>query len=72
LGGGYFAISGVYNPSTADDPLPLSRFNGFGASSSNPSFSTRYSGRGNAAFVDGHVESFAAGEMKYKHIDLEN
>jgi prepilin-type processing-associated H-X9-DG protein/prepilin-type N-terminal cleavage/methylation domain-containing protein len=71
-GCGYFAISGVYNPATADSAVPASRFSGFGASASNPSFSTRHSGRGNAAFVDGHVESFAVGEMKYKHIDLEN
>ena len=69
-GFGYFAISGVYNPSTADNAVPASRFNGFGASASNPSFSTRHGGRGNAAFVDGHVESFAAGEMKLKHIDI--
>ncbi|MFQ3242997.1 MAG: prepilin-type processing-associated H-X9-DG protein [Lentimonas sp.] len=52
--------------------VPAARFTGFGASASNPSFSRRHRGRGNAALVDGHVESFAVGEMKYKHIDLEN
>jgi prepilin-type processing-associated H-X9-DG protein len=71
-GFGYFAISGVYNPATANNVLSMSRFTGFGASAANPSFSTRHSGRGNAAFVDGHVESFAIGEMKKKHVDIEN
>ncbi len=71
-GFGYFAISGVYNPATADTVLSMSSFTGFGASAANPSFSTRHNGQGNAAFVDGHVESFAIGEMKQKHVYVEN
>lgn len=71
-GFGYFAISGVYNPATADNVLPMSSFTGFGASAANPSFSQRHNGQGNAAFVDGHVESFAIGEMKQKHVYVEN
>jgi len=51
--------------------LPSS-FTGYGASADNPSFSTRHGDRGNAAFVDGHVESFAIGEMKQKHVYIEN
>ncbi|CAA6677634.1 MULTISPECIES: DUF1559 domain-containing protein [unclassified Lentimonas] len=71
-GFGYFASSGVYNPATADTALPPSSFTSYGASLDNPSFSTRHNGRGNAAFVDGHVESFAFGEIKEKHVYVEN
>lgn len=67
-GFGYFAISRVYNSATAEDVLPDSSFTGYGASADNPSFSTRHNGYGNAAFVDGHVETFASGEMKEKHV----
>lgn len=71
-GFGCFAISGVYNAATANTALPPSSFTGYGASADNPSFSTRHGGLGNAAFVDGHVESFAVGEMKQKHVYIEN
>lgn len=54
---------GPYNPATADELLPDAAYTGF---------STRHGGRGNAAFVDGHVESFAIGEMKQKHVYTEN
>jgi prepilin-type processing-associated H-X9-DG protein len=50
--------------------VPSSRFNGFGASASNPNFSTRHSDRGNAAFVDAPVVSFAIGEMQRKHGEI--
>ncbi|MDQ8196268.1 hypothetical protein QEH59_17670 [Coraliomargarita sp. SDUM461004] len=55
--------AGVYNPSTAEDLLPDSAYIGF---------STRHGDRGNAAFVDGYVEAFAIGEMKQKHVYLED
>ncbi|CAA6679904.1 MULTISPECIES: prepilin-type N-terminal cleavage/methylation domain-containing protein [unclassified Lentimonas] len=71
-GFGYFAISRSYNAATAESVLPDGSFTGYGASSSNPSFSTRHGGRGNAAFVDGHVESFAWGEIKEKHVYIED
>ncbi|MGZ0655755.1 prepilin-type N-terminal cleavage/methylation domain-containing protein [Coraliomargarita sp. W4R72] len=61
----YFATFGQapYDPATAEDFLPDSAYTGF---------STRHGDRGNAAFVDGHVESFAIGEMKQKHVYTEN
>ncbi|MGJ8650826.1 MAG: hypothetical protein ACSHX4_10745 [Opitutaceae bacterium] len=34
--------------------------------------STRHNDDGNAAFIDGHVESFAWREMKQKHVYIEN
>lgn len=70
-GFGYFAISRQYDAATAENALTNSSFTGYGASGDNPSFSTRHNGRGNAAFVDGHVESFAWGEMKEKHVYTE-
>jgi prepilin-type processing-associated H-X9-DG protein/prepilin-type N-terminal cleavage/methylation domain-containing protein len=70
-GFGYFARSSTYKPETAEVPLTDAFFQGYGASASNPSFSTRHNGRGNVAFVDGHVESFAWGEIKQKHVYTE-
>ncbi|WPJ96316.1 prepilin-type N-terminal cleavage/methylation domain-containing protein [Coraliomargarita algicola] len=54
---------GIYNPTTAETLLSDSAYTGFSA---------RHGDRGNAAFVDGHVESFAIGEMKQKHVYLED
>ncbi|WPJ96210.1 DUF1559 domain-containing protein [Coraliomargarita algicola] len=71
-GFGYYAISGTYTAATAEQALGISSFTGYGASADNLSFSTRHNGRGNAAFVDGHVESFAMGEIKQKHVYIED
>lgn len=71
-GFGFFANSQVYNAATAENALGMSSFTSYGASADNPSFSTRHNDHGNAAFVDGHVESFAWGEMKQKHVYIEN
>ncbi|WPJ96594.1 DUF1559 domain-containing protein [Coraliomargarita algicola] len=63
-GNDYFVSVGskVYTPSTADDYISESSLTGF---------SDRHNGRGNVAFVDGHVESFAVGEIKQKHVYVE-
>ncbi len=71
-GFGYFAFGGVYNPSSAETALTDADFTRYGASASNPSFSTRHGGVGNAVFVDGHVQSFAWGEIKQKHVYTED
>jgi prepilin-type processing-associated H-X9-DG protein/prepilin-type N-terminal cleavage/methylation domain-containing protein len=65
-GNDYFISAGgnVYNPASAETPVPDASYNA--------GFSARHGDRGNAAFVDGHVESFAIGEMKQKHVYVEN
>ena len=64
-GSDYFVYVGsnVYNPATADDILSVNSYT---------AFAPRHSERGNVAFVDGHVESFAVGEIKQKHDYTEN
>ncbi len=54
---------GAYNPATANNPLPENSYDA--------GFSDRHNGHGHAAFVDGHVESFAIGEMLEKHVRIE-
>jgi len=64
-GSDYFVHVGpldVYTAANADKVLAEARL---------AEFSPRHSGRGNAAFVDGHVESFAIGEIKEKHVFIE-
>ena len=65
-GNDYFVNVGdaPYNPATADNPISEAALSS--------GFSDRHGGRGNAAFVDGHVESFAIGEIKEKHVCLED
>lgn len=53
----------AYDPTTADRPLPEASYDS--------GFSTRHDGHGNAAFVDGHVESFAIGDILEKHVLIE-
>lgn len=53
-----------YNPATAEDFMPDTSYDA--------GFSDRHGGYGHALFVDGHVEAFAIGEIKEKHVLLEN
>ena len=53
-----------YNPGTAENFMSDASYNA--------GFSDRHGGRGNVLFVDGHVESFAIGEIKEKHVYLED
>lgn len=64
-GNDYFVYVGskAYSPSSANDFVSASSFGGF---------SDRHNGRGNVAFVDGHVESFAIGEIKQKYVYIED
>jgi len=54
----------AYNPGTAENFMSDASYNA--------GFSDRHGGRGNVLFVDGHVESFAIGEIKEKHVYLED
>ena len=60
----FINVEKAYNPQTADTPMSDASY---GAG-----FSDRHGGRGNVLFVDGHVESFAIGEIKEKHVCLED
>ncbi|MDG1302324.1 MAG: prepilin-type N-terminal cleavage/methylation domain-containing protein [Opitutae bacterium] len=60
----FISVGKDYNPQTADAPMSDASY---GAG-----FSDRHNGRGNVLFVDGHMESFAVGEIKEKHVCLEN